>query len=317
MGTAGPRGSFLIGGRPLPPALGFMSKVVAEAYDDWRSGRTIRLGAAIAYYALFAIVPIIAVIAALASFVFSSIDVQDAVGRVSGDLLDTGQQVTVANAVADEIDRASTRAGLGLIGLVSLLLASSLLFVALQDAFNLIWKVPVRRGIRVSARRRLVSFLVVLGLAAILVAILAVRAVGTALRKIFPELPGAVDVLLDIGERLGSVFVLALVTALLLRVLGPVPVRFRALAIGAGTTAVFLVLGIEVLGVYLDKVFTTSLAAAASGVLLFLVWLYYVAQILLAGAHLTRSLDQNLGGQRPAAPAKASSSRGTSGPNGE
>ncbi len=37
---------------------------------------------------------------------------------------------------------------------------------------------------------------------------------------------------------------------------------------------------------------STSLSGAAGGVLLALVWLYYVSQMILVGAHFTRVLDE-------------------------
>ena len=48
--------------------------VVVETYTSWRSHRTIRLGASLAYYGLFAIVPLLAISFAVAGLVISEAD---------------------------------------------------------------------------------------------------------------------------------------------------------------------------------------------------------------------------------------------------
>lgn len=106
---------------------------------------TIRLGADLAYYALFAIVPLLAISLALAQFLFSQEELQKQLaGRLENIL--GGEADQVAALLTEQLGNASTQSGLGVIGVVSLLVTGVALFVALQDALNTIWEAPVASG---------------------------------------------------------------------------------------------------------------------------------------------------------------------------
>ena len=78
---------------------------------------------------------------------------------------------------------------------------------------------------------------------------------------------------------------------LLFRFLPDAEVRWRPAIVGGAVTAVFVAIGTVAIGAYLRRVGGTSVAGATSSVFLVLVWIYYEAQIVLAGAELTRTLD--------------------------
>lgn len=62
--------------------------------------------------------------------------------------------------------------------------------------------------------------------------------------------------------------------------------------VGVLVTTVVLVMGARLVGIYFGTVGARSVTGAAGGVLLFLGWIYAVAQIVLAGAELTCALDR-------------------------
>lgn len=59
--------------------------------------------------------------------------------------------------------------------------------------------------------------------------------------------------------------------------------------------SVMLVVGTWALGLYFDRFGSTTVAGVAGGLLIVLVWLYYEAQILIAGAELLKTLDDRDG----------------------
>jgi uncharacterized BrkB/YihY/UPF0761 family membrane protein len=71
-----------------------------------------------------------------------------------------------------------------------------------------------------------------------------------------------------------------------------VHIRLVPLALGALATAGLLTIGTSVLAFYLRNFASQSLTGAAAGILLVLLWLYYVAQMALVGAHFTRVLHE-------------------------
>ena len=78
--------------------------------------------------------------------------------------------------------------------------------------------------------------------------------------------------------------------ALLLRLMTFSKVPWRYALLGSGVTALGLALGGWALGVYFSTVGAASLTGAIGGMLALIFFLYYEAQILLAGADLTNVL---------------------------
>jgi membrane protein len=260
-----------------------------DTYQAWRNHRTIRLGAGLAYYGLFAIVPILAVALSLAGVFIAQTDVQAYLAGQLSDLLgfDADQ---VATAVAGVLDDSGSLTGLGLVGAASLLLTASLLVIALQDAFNTIWERPVRSGIRQTVLRRLVAFVVVAGAGAVIVVSFAINAVTSLLGRLVPD----VAFFQSIEELFGLAASWALaigVIALLFRYLTDVRVPWVPSIAGGVVTAAMLAIGTMLVGAYLRRYAASSLAGATGSVFLVLLWIYYVAQIVLVGAELTRVLS--------------------------
>jgi membrane protein len=270
--------------------------LLVATYHDWRRHRTIRLGAGIAYYGLFAIVPFIAVAITLAGIFISQEDVEQFLVEQLSSLLDV-DGTAVAAGIADALAGVGTLTTLGIVGVVSLVLTASLLVLALQDAFNTIWERPVRSGFRHSILRRLGAFAVVAASGGLLIVGFALNAVGGLIASILPD----AILFAPIPELFGlaSSWTLGIGTlALLFRFLPDAEVRWRSAIVGGALTAVFVAIGTVAIGTYLRRVGGASVAGATSSVFLVLVWIYYEAQIVLAGAELTRMLDAEAGVER-------------------
>ena len=276
------------------PVLGVMVEVVNQTYASWREDRTLRLGAGLAYYALFTIVPFFALTAALAEQLFGLID-------MASYLTDRLEQMGVVEAdaagqsIATELNRRSVTSTLGIIGAGSLLFASSLVFLALVDAINTIWNVPVRSGLRNSVRRRLISFLMVLVTGAALIAALALSTVTGVIERF---VPGSIEIAGTASALLGwvvSASSLAIALALLFRYVGPVRAPWIPAASSALATAFLMVVGAQAISWYLTRFGGSSLGGAFGALLAMLSWVYYEAQILLGGVQLVKTLTTRRG----------------------
>jgi membrane protein len=186
------------------------------------------------------------------------------------------------------LSRGTTRTSLGILGLATLFLAASLLFVALQDALNMIWDVPVRRGIRTGVRRRVLAFVIVLLLGAYLVAAVLVSSIGRVVERLVPAESTLIHTLSAVIDGLSSWAIGIATLALLLRLLAPVDLAWRHVVVGGALTAVLVVIGTQLLGLYIGRVASVSFSGVAGTLLLFLIWLYYEAQMILVGAEFTK-----------------------------
>jgi len=268
--------------------------VLVETYESWRQDRTIRLGAGLAYYALFTIVPFLALTAALAEQLFGLVDVA---GFFADRLEQTGvvDPDAAGRSIAAELDRRSVRSTLGVIGLGSLIFASSLVFVALVDAINTIWDVPVKSGLRNSVRRRLISFLMVLITGVVLIAALAVSTVSRVVEWL---VPGSTDIGGTLAALVGSIAsgaTLAVALTLLFRYAGPVRTPWSLTVWSAAATSLLMIVGAQAIALYLSNFGGSSLGGAFGAVLLLLSWVYYEAQILLGGVQLVKVLTRRRG----------------------
>lgn len=266
------------------------SQVLSATYRSWRDNRTLRLGAGLAYYGLFTMVPLLTLSVALASAVFSTdqvaafltAQIQEVLGSQAADLS--------SNVVQQVMGTVGT--GFGLLGLGGLLLAASVLFVALQDALNVIWHVPYKPGLRQTARRRVLAFGVVLLAGSLLIATFALTTIVGAVEALVPFEIALLDTIAGIIVDVGSWMLLAAVLGVVFRLLPPSEVRWRDASVGALVTTVVLVVGARLVGAYFGTVGARSVTGAAGGALLFLGWIYAAAQIVLAGAELTRALGR-------------------------
>lgn len=264
--------------------------VAVDSYNHWRDVRTIRLGAGLAYYALFAIVPLLVLAAALVGALIST---EETVAFFR-DLLDGIPNID-ADAVAEHIVDGVIRSGsgLGLIGTLSAVVGASFLFLALQDALNVIWEAPVRVGIRFSIQRRVLSGGVALLTALFFISSFLVQAIVGLAEKLIPGAIPAFESLSGVLTTAASWALGVATIALLFRLLPYADVSWWSALVGAAVTAVLVAVGTAVIGAYVSRYATSSVSGAAGSVVAFLLWVYYEAQIVLGGAVLTKILDDH------------------------
>jgi membrane protein len=257
-----------------------------EAYRNWSRHRTIRLGAGLAYYGLFALVPMVSLIFFVAGTLFSSDSAQSFVSNHLSDTSNANLDAAAAS-IAAELGNGSTQATLGVLGLVGLMIAASLVFVAVEDALGIIFEQPPGRGTENWLRRRALAFGTVLLATTIFVVALALQAI-TGLLESLVDADGTI--INEIADLLGLVFSAGLLTITLtlpLRLMTSPKVPWHYALVGSAVTALGLAVGGWGLGVYFSTVGAASLAGAIGGVLALLFFMYYEAEILLAGAELT------------------------------
>ncbi len=274
----------------MTSAIAPIHRIGTRTYAAWREDRTLRLGAGLAYYALFAVIPLLAITAALAEWLFGTAEVQDYITERLNELGVVDSE-SLGGSVAEAISTSSTQTRLGLIGLGTLLFAASVFFLALIDAINVIWDVPVGSGVWNTIRRRLVAFLMVLGTGAVLIAGLAVSAVSGVAEALLPVQIELLDTLATTLAGVASWASLALALALLFRFLPPVRVAWRVALIAGIATALLLAAGTVVIGWYLREFGGASVAGAFGAILAAISWVYYQAQILLGGMQLVKVLS--------------------------
>lgn len=276
------------------PSFSSAKTIVFEAASEWVNDKAPRLGAALAYYAIFSIAPLLVIAIAIAGMVLGeeaaqgqiSAQVQNLVGAQGGEAVET-------------MVKSANKPGAGTIGSVlgiaMLLFGAAALFGQLQDALNTIWEVQPKpgRGAWGFVRDRFLSLTMVLGVAFLLLVSLivssALAAVGTLLGD---WQTGTVGLIVTTSL---DVVVVTVLFALIYKYLPDAVIAWRDVWFGAAVTAVMFSLGKFLIGLYLGRAGVGSAYGAAGSLAVLLVWLYYASQIFLFGAELTKAYANHLG----------------------
>lgn len=252
------------------------------------------LAAAVAYNALFALAPMLMlVVVATESLLGQRGVAQRLLENITGAL---GPEVAAQFARIVEAYAAtrSERLGAGIIGVVLIVVAVAGLFGKLQQAFDMLWHVRPRADLPLAIRLRLQAARFLFALLPVAVAALAVIAAAAT-----GWLAGLLGVRTDLAERVaespltgGLLGFAALVV--LYRLLPYAEVRLADVLVPAATVTVAWIAGTLAFGLYLARG-TGSAAAAAGSVFVLLLWLNFVAIVMLLGCSACRILAQKRG----------------------
>jgi membrane protein len=271
--------------------IGFLPAVTAllrQAGIAWFADNAPRFGAALAFYTLFSLAPVLIVAVSIAGFLFGASAAQGEIVRQFQGLMGTQGATAI-----ETIIQSTNRPGLGVfattLGLVAMLIGASGAFNELQDAFNTIWKVDGgAKGFWIATiRQRVFSLGLVVATGFLLLTSLVVTASLSATERFVGTLlPISVIVLGSVNFAF-SFCMITILFALIFKFIPSTTVPWRDVKMGAAVTSLLFTAGKAVIGFYLGHSALTSAYGAAASLVVFLVWIYYSAQILLFGAEMT------------------------------
>jgi membrane protein len=259
--------------------------------------RVMKLSAALAYYTIFSLTPLIIIIISSASLFLG--DYMDPNTKLFGEISELiGADAT--NTLRNFVNNAnlSGRSTVGLIiGIVTLILGSTAIFIEIQDSINLIWKVKAvpKKGWKKLITNRLLSFSLIASLGFLLLVSLIVNSIMVGIGSKLDFIASKVGI-----EEVSGLFMiivtntltLASVTAIFMtifKVLPDVKLKWKSAFIGAVFTALLFSLGKYVIGIYIEKGNPGSTFGAANSIIIILLWIYYTAIILYFGAEFTQA----------------------------
>jgi membrane protein len=275
-----------------------VGKLIKGTFQDWGEDKGTRLAAALAYYTIFSVGPILVVLIAVAGLVFGPDATSGQIGgRLSGVL--PSQTADFLQTLIKSASEPAAGIIATVIGIVTLLFTAAGIFGQLKDALNTIWEVaPAKGGGIVGAVvKNAGNFVVLLGVALLLIASLVVNALFAA---VAPLLGGDFERLAWLWNLLNYVVSLALLAvgfAALFRFLPDVRFAWKDALTGGGVTALLFVLGQVALGIYMGLANVGSAFGAAASLVVLLVWIYYSSIILLLGAEFTQVYANTYGSQ--------------------
>jgi membrane protein len=202
--------------------------------------------------------------------------------------------------ILQNADQPKLASAAGILSFLTLIWGSTNLFAQLQNSLNKIWNVKRKPGggIWATIRSRLLSFTMVLGVAFMLLVSLVIGAILTTVVDFgHGLLPGA-DWIWEVVNFLVSFGVTTFLFAAIFKVLPDTDISWRDVWLGAVVTALLFTIGKYLLGLYLAN--AGNAYGAVGSVVVFLLWVFYSAQILFMGAEFTQVYARLFGrGIRP------------------
>jgi membrane protein len=270
--------------------------VLKTTFDQWLRHRSLRLGAALAYYSVFSMGPLLLIVTAVAGLFFG----QDAVRRSLSAQFEGLLGKTGGAAVEAMLAGASLKQG----GLTAILIGFALLIVAavgilaqLKDALNTIWNVedPKETSVWWYVRTYGMSLAGVLVLGLLLTVSLVVSA---GLAAISDWAGAQQSSLWQLPASLGSLIILSVLFGMLFKWFPDTEVGWGDVVVGAVVTGFLFEIGKLAIGWYVGLQGLESTYGAAASILVLLIWVYYSAQIVLVGAELTHAFAVERGSRR-------------------
>ena len=277
--------------------------LIKETVAEFARHKAPWLAAAIAYFALFAIAPLVIVVVEIAGLFLGSH--QAVLDQVHAYLAQTAGE-EAARGIDAIVSSTFSQRRSGFVaqtaGWVAFVLGAIGFFGALQEALNTIWDVkPAKFGFLKLVKERILSFAMVLGVAFVLLVSLALNSVVSAAQAyaatILPVFPPTTRIV-DTGV---SLLLVTLVFGLLYKYLPDCRIAWRDVWLGAAASAILFVAGQTLLGWYIGHTAIASSYGAFGGIVVFLVWTFYSAQILLLGAEFTHVYALRFGSLRSTA----------------
>lgn len=260
----------------------------------WFADNALSQGAALAFYAVISIAPGLLIALAMTGLIFGAnaaaqglIGQSQAVGGYgSADLI----RMVIQNLKAQHIGL-----GIGIVGFGTILAGASGVFVELQDALNKIWKVDQSGGFLDAIKKRVESFLLVVGTGFALVISLASAAGLSGIARLAMEVVHIPEPVLRSFDALVSFAVTALLFAAVYKLMPDAKVPWQDVWIGAASAALLITIGKIVTGGYIAKSIMASAYGAAGSFVTLLIWIYYSAQIFLLGAEFSHAYAKQYG----------------------
>ncbi|HEY0554587.1 MAG TPA: YihY/virulence factor BrkB family protein [Thermoanaerobaculia bacterium] len=288
--------------RPKPQNLWHVTR---ETLANWSKHEATTHSAAIAYLSLFSLAPLLILVIAISGWAFGAEAARGEIQRVLSQFIGTDsaaviQQLVVASA------KPSTGKIAALIGGATILVSASGVLMQLQDTLNTVWEVSPKPGffLKTLLKKRLFCFLLVLGAGALVLVSLAASAGLSALQKVLEaRLEVGVSKLIGGADVVLSWLLMALLLAMVYKLLPDVEIGWRDVAWGSAITSVLFTVGKYAVGFYLQRTGVNTTYGAAGSLVLLLLWIYFSSLIFLLGAEFTRVHSRRYrDGRAPASP---------------
>lgn len=266
-----------------------VAKLIRKTITAWLDDNGPQLGAALAFYTVFSLAPTLVIAIAVAGSMFGQ-DIAEL--RIMTEIRDLigFEGAKAIQGMIDSVRHRNSGTIATIVGVTTLVVGATAVFVELQKALNNVWRVKTTKESTFTklVKARLLSFTIVLGLGFLLLVSLIVSALIAAFQGyVFSSVDESATAL-EVINNIVSFVIITVLFAALFKFVPDTFVRWRDVWLGAAVTAFLFTIGKFAIGLYLGKSGIASIYGAAGSLVVIMLWVYYSAQIMLLGAEFTK-----------------------------
>lgn len=262
-------------------------------FKGFTEDRVMKLSAALAYYTILAMSPLLMVIISVASMLYEQQAIENQIYNELSELLGSELALEVQKFVLNSSLTGENTIAL-ISGVVVMIIASTAVFMEIQDSLNFIWSVKAKpkRGWLKMIKNRVLSFSLIVSLSFILLVSMMlnafVRSVGRYFFEFIMDYNEGMEFIFVVVNQIISLLISAVVFTLIFKILPDVKMKWKAAFIGGIFTTILFSLGQIGIGFYLDQFQPGLNFGSAGSIVAILVWVYYTAVIVYLGAEFTQ-----------------------------
>lgn len=271
--------------------------VIKDASSGFMDDRCLKLSAALAYYTVFSLAPLLVLIISVVSIFLGQDAIQGEIFSQINGLVGNEAAKQIQEMIKSVSLSGKTNSALA-IGIVTLIIGATSIFVEIQDSVNMIWRVKAKpkRGWLKLIKDRLLSSSLVVSLGFLLLVSLIINGLVLAMSGFLTRfIPGLGVYIISGINFMISTGVVATLFAVIFKVLPDAKISWKDVRWGALFTALLFMLGRYLIGLYIETTSTSSAYGAAGSLIVILTWIYYTAAILYFGAEFTQAYANHFG----------------------
>lgn len=271
--------------------------VLKQSLVSFVQGDSFTHASSIAFYTIFSLPAILLISLSIGSTLFDRADVQRELVSQVGLLIGSGSAIEIENILINAARHTDTWLA-RVIGIITLVVSATSVFLSLQISINQIWKIKPKpkRGFIKFLVNRLLSLTMVISIGFVLMVSLVMDTLIVMFQeRLSDNLGGITLVIVTVLNVVMSFLFVALLFGLMFKMLPDAKIRWRDVWVGSLVTTALFTSGKFLIGLYLGNSSLNSAYGAAGSLVIILVWVYYSALIFLFGAELTYIYTKDIG----------------------
>lgn len=273
--------------------------ILKTSFTAFIEDKALKMSASLAYYTVFSMAPLLMILMSAASLFYGKEAIQNKVFSELNGFLGNDAALKIQE-ILKEISLKNDSTVAIIIGVITLFIGATGVFIEIQDSINQIWQVKAKpkKGWKKLIMNRILSFSMIISLGFLLIVSLIINGVILALSaKLTLYFPDMTIYVIEVVNAVITFIVISSLFAIIFKFLPDVEIAWKDVRVGAIFTALLFTIGRFLIGLYIEKIGPGTAYGAAGSLIIILVWVYYTSAILYFGAEFTQVYSECYGGK--------------------